>query len=78
MPIEIDGKTFFRTNEALKKIGISKATWFRWLKEKKLPDVRHKDLRGWRLFTDEDIERIRKYANTINVLPDQQNLDLEG
>ena len=78
MPVEINGKTFFRTNEALKAIGISKATWFRWLKENKVSDVRHKDLRGWRLFTRADIDRIKKYANTIKVLPEQQDLDLEG
>ncbi len=78
MPIEIEGKRFYRTNEALKLIGISKATWFRWLKEKKVEDVAHKDVRGWRLFTDEEVERIRKYANTINILPKQETLDLKG
>lgn len=67
MSIIIEGKQFYRTNEALKLIGISKATWFRWLKEKKVGDVNHKDVRGWRLFTDADIERIKKYANTIRV-----------
>ena len=76
MPVEIEGKRFYRTNEALKIIGISKATWFRWLKDKKVDDVVHKDLRGWRLFTDEEVDRIRKYANTINVLPMQETLNL--
>ena len=75
MPVEIEGKRFYRTNEALKIIGISKATWFRWLKEKKVEDVAHKDVRGWRLFTDEEVERIRKYANTINILPIQETLN---
>ncbi|MFQ5603548.1 MAG: MerR family transcriptional regulator [bacterium] len=74
MPVNIEGKQFYRTNEAMSIIGISKATWFRWLKEKKIRDVRHKDLRGWRLFTEEDIERIRKYANTIQILPEDQNV----
>ncbi len=78
MPVEIQGKRFYRTNEALKIIGISKATWFRWLKEKKVEDVAHKDIRGWRLFSEEEVERIRKYANTINILPKQETLDLEG
>ncbi len=78
MPVEIEGKRFYRTHEALKIIGISKATWFRWLKEKKVEDVAHKDIRGWRLFTEEEVERIRKYANTINILPKQETLDLEG
>ena len=78
MPVEIEGQRFYRTNEALKIIGISKATWFRWLKEKKVEDVAHKDIRGWRLFTEEEVERIRKYANTINILPKQETLNLKG
>ena len=78
MPVEIEGKRFYRTNEALKIIGISKATWFRWLKEKKVEDVAHKDIRGWRLFTEEEVERIRKYANTINILPTQETLNFKG
>ncbi len=77
MPVEIEGKRFYRTNEALKIIGISKATWFRWLKEKKVEDVAHKDLRGWRLFTDDEVEKIRKYANTINILPTQEALNFK-
>jgi predicted site-specific integrase-resolvase len=77
MPVEIAGTRYYRTNEALQMIGISKATWFRWLKEKKVEDVRHKDVRGWRLYTDEDIERIRTYANTVLVIPVQEELTLE-
>ena len=77
MSVEIEEKRFYRTNEALKIIGISKATWFRWLKEKKVEDVAHKDLRGWRLFTDDEVEKIRKYANTINILPTQEALNFK-
>jgi predicted site-specific integrase-resolvase len=74
MPVEIAGRRYYRTNEALQMIGISKATWFRWLKDGKVEDVRHKDVRGWRLYTEEDIERIRTYANTVMVLPVQEQL----
>ena len=77
MPVEIAGRRYYRTNEALQMIGISKATWFRWLKDKKVEDVRHKDVRGWRLYTEEDIERIRTYANTVLVIPVQEQLTLE-
>ena len=77
MPIEIAGRRYYRTNEALQMIGISKATWFRWLKHKKVEDVRHKDVRGWRLYTEEDIERIRTYANTVLVIPVQEQLTLD-
>lgn len=67
MPVTIEGKQYYRTHEALRRIGISRATWFRWLKEKKVQDVRYKDVRGWRLFTDDDISRVRQYANTIQI-----------
>ena len=67
MPIKIDGRKFYRTSEALIKVGISKATWFRWVKSKKIQDVKHKDIRGWRLFTDEDVSRIKKFANSIKL-----------
>ncbi len=75
MAVTIEGKQFYRTNEALHRIGISKATWFRWLKEKKVADVKHKDVRGWRLFTQDDIERIRDYANTITVVDENEDLE---
>ena len=77
MPVEIAGTRYYRTNEALQMIGISKATWFRWLKDKKIHDVRHKDVRGWRLYTEEDIKRIRSYANTVLVIPVQEQLNLD-
>ena len=77
MPILIDGKRYYRTDEALKRIGISRATWFRWVKDKKIQDVKRKDVRGWRLFSEQDIRRIREFANTIQVLPEQERLILE-
>ncbi len=68
MPIVIEGKQFYRTQEALQAIGISKATWFRWLKENKISDVKHKDRRGWRLFTEGDIRRIQSFAHAVTVV----------
>lgn len=37
-------------------VGISRATFFRWIKDGTIKDVLNKDRRGWRLFTEEDIE----------------------
>ena len=53
------------TAEAAKQAGISKATLLRWLKEGKVPEVA-RDVRGWRVFTEEEVEKIRGYANTIS------------
>jgi predicted site-specific integrase-resolvase len=66
MPVKLNGQTYYRTSEACRKAGISKATYFRWLSEGVIEDVAHKDRRGWRLFTDADVERIKTEAGKIN------------
>ncbi|MCK5286352.1 MAG: MerR family transcriptional regulator [Thermodesulfovibrionia bacterium] len=75
MPIIINGKKYYKTNEACKKAGISRATFFRWLKTTAFQDVAHKDRRGWRLFTNEDIERLKTEANRLSVSPHQQTFN---
>lgn len=74
MPIEVQGKTFYRTKEALEKIGISRPTWFRWMKDKVVEDVKHKDRKGWRLFTDDDIKRISNFAFNLDENPQEEKL----
>lgn len=66
MPVKLNGQTYYQTSEACRKAGISKATFFRWLREGVIKDVAHKDRRGWRLFTEQDIERIMNEAGKIN------------
>jgi predicted site-specific integrase-resolvase len=58
MAIEIDGQTYYRTSEACKKTGINRATLFRWLKAGILEKY-HKDRRGWMMFSEEDLIKIR-------------------
>ncbi|GAH40957.1 unnamed protein product [marine sediment metagenome] len=78
MPKNINGKIYYRTNEACEKAGISRATFFRWLKERTIEDVRQKDRRGWRLFTDEDIEKLKQEANkVISIESDERQLNLK-
>ena len=64
MPIEIDGQVYYRTSEACKKTGISRATLFRWLKEGILEKT-YRDRRGWRMFTDDDLNTVRAEANRV-------------
>jgi predicted site-specific integrase-resolvase len=66
VPIQIEGQTYYRTSEACKRAGVSRATLFRWLKAGIL-DKCHKDRRGWKMFTDEDLERIKTEAQKIKV-----------
>lgn len=66
MPILIDGQTFYRPAEACQLAGISKTTLNRWTKEGVIPSVTHTDRHGWRLFTEEEISRIRNEATKVS------------
>ena len=52
-------KKIYSTASALKKIGIAKSTYLRYVEKEYIEDVR-RDGRGWRIFYDDDIEQIRK------------------
>jgi predicted site-specific integrase-resolvase len=65
MTISLDDKIYYRTAEACKSAGISRNTYFRWLREGLLPDVGMRDRRGWRLFTEEELFRLKSEANRI-------------
>jgi excisionase family DNA binding protein len=65
MPIAIDGRTYYRTAEVCQMVGISRSTFFRWLREGSFTDVKNVDRRGWRLFTEEDLARLKAEVNQI-------------
>jgi len=75
MPIELAGTIYYRTHEVCKLTGISRATLFRWLKKGIVEEVQHKDRRGWRLFTEEDLSRLKDEFNTVKTLPLQPGLN---
>jgi excisionase family DNA binding protein len=54
--------TYYRTAEACKLAGISRSTLLRWFKNGTLKDMTRRDRRGWRLFTQADVEKIRSEA----------------
>ncbi len=51
--------TTFGTAEAAKKLGISRQTLHRWFAAGRIRDVR-RDHNNWRVFTPQDIDRIRE------------------
>ena len=65
MPVVINDKTYYRTAEVCRRIGISRNTLFRWLKEGAISDVEYRDWRGWRLFTPAQLEIIRTKTNQV-------------
>lgn len=65
MPLVIDGQTYYRTSEACQKAGVSRATLFRWLSNGVLDDIANRDRRGWRLFSLNDINRLKSEVGKI-------------
>jgi DNA (cytosine-5)-methyltransferase 1 len=49
---------------AAAEIGVAPITLKRWLLSGKVSEVA-RDRNGWRVFTPQDIERIRRYARTL-------------
>ena len=69
MPVTVNGQTYYRTAEVYRMVGISRTTLFRWLKEGIFSEPEHRDRRGWRLFTEDELHRLKEEANRINKLP---------
>ena len=67
MPIKIDSQHFYSTTETCQKTGISRATLYRWLR-KGLLSKQRKDRRGWRLFTEEDLQKILSESKRIEII----------
>jgi predicted site-specific integrase-resolvase len=65
MPISINDKTFYRTSEVCQIARISRSTLLRWLKEEDLDIPDFRDRRSWRLFTEEDVNKLASEANRI-------------
>jgi len=65
MSVIISSQTYYRTTEVCEMVGISRSTLLRWLKSGILKDASHRDRRGWRLFTQADIKRIKAEVNKM-------------
>ncbi len=68
MPVVIKHRTYYRTAEVCRMVGISRNTLYRWLKEGKLSDVEYRDWRGWRLFTVAQVGTIRTKTNRVTAI----------
>lgn len=50
--------------EAAAQVGVAPITLKRWLLDGKVAEVA-RDRNGWRVFSDADVERIKRYAVTL-------------
>ncbi len=65
MPIEIDGKVYYRMQEAYREANIGRSTLLRWLKRGVIEEP-IRDRRGWRIFSEEALERIKSEIKRIS------------
>ena len=65
--VEIHGVKYFSSSEIMKEIGVSRQTLWRWRQEGKIP-LGHRFRDGRILFTSDEIESIRQFANRIDTI----------
>ena len=51
-----------RTKDVARAVGVSRRTLLRWLHEGRIPEVT-RDRNNYRIFTSEDVESIRQFAD---------------
>jgi predicted site-specific integrase-resolvase len=65
VPRTIGQAKYYSLIEVCREVDISRSTLLRWMKAGPIEDKFSRDRRGWRVFTEMDIELIKKEANKI-------------
>lgn len=78
MPTVLHDRTVFSIGEALTKVGLSRSTYFRWIRIGRVRDTEFKDRNGHRVFTEEEIEALDRIANELKQSSAQQRLGFGG
>ena len=63
--IIIGGKRYYRVSEVCKVLGIFKNTLYNWERKRKIPRAYRDPMSGWRLYLQEDIEKIKKISGRV-------------
>jgi excisionase family DNA binding protein len=65
-------RSFYTMKEACERIGVSRHTLLRWFGEGRVAEVPRSRRNRYRQFREEDIERIRAYAEALD-LPEKEH-----
>lgn len=65
MPVTINGQSYYRSVEVYQMVGISRTTLFRWIQQGICGETELRDRRGWRLFTQGEVDRLKAEVNRI-------------
>ncbi|HEU65855.1 MAG TPA: helix-turn-helix domain-containing protein [Chloroflexi bacterium] len=65
MPVEINGRIYYRTAEVCQIVGIGKSTLFRWIRQNIIKDAEYRDRKGWRLFAEDELRNLEAETTKI-------------
>ncbi len=65
MPVKIGGQTYYRTAEVYRRVGVSRNTLYTWLRRGILGETELRDRRGWRLFTQKEVDQLKTETGRI-------------
>ena len=65
MPLNVEGKVYYSIAEGCAMAGTNRGTFLRWVREGKFADVQHRDRNGWRLFTADEVGRLKTRVNHV-------------
>jgi predicted site-specific integrase-resolvase len=65
MSVSINHQTYYMITEACAIAGINRNTLLRWIRKGRFVDVKIRDRNGWRLFDEDDVERLKIEVNKI-------------
>ena len=72
MSLKLEEQNLFSISEACKIAGISRPTFLRWVQQGKFTDVKYRDRNGWRIFTEDDISRLKSSVDQVSANREQQ------
>jgi len=77
MSVVLNAQKYYRTAEVCRMVGISKNTLFRWLTKIIFCEVERRDSRGWRLFTEEEVEKLKEEVSRVNLVKPTRTQKIE-
>ena len=65
VPTTLDGWEVYRIGEALERAGLSRSTFFRWIREGRIEDAQFRDRNGRRVFTARELDELCAKARRL-------------
>lgn len=75
VPVRLRDRVMFSIGEALSRVGVSRSTYFRWVRLGRIPDTQFKDRNGRRVFTEEEVDLLSHVANELRETDAQARLE---